>query len=530
MDKRRRAGYSAEILNCAACAVLAERGDMAMRIACGEAPKHEVKQILRRVDAAQDLDREGDTIWRDGIGITAIATWYGTLEVILKGYTYRFRLLVVDRNGLRSIYAVPARLLDRGWSLPDVEFSKAELKLLRLIADEVSDQATERRWFVDLGHPAKADVQQNRDCWSMKADPSALIVLLQKQPWLLKVIAAALDAQLRSFKWLRDAPLGIYNFTVSGGDLQADEAFCRALCAANFTNAAEAFVTAEVQEVSDLRQWRGCHDRLVVLRTASGSQLKQLFDEIDVQERARRFGDDRQSWLPTVPIVRGKNFLHRPFAVDVEIPKSTIPLTADEQDLIRSAVGVALYRDTAQRIYDLWRYWVAQPNSYRLNMFALWQEAIEQVFLDVCCESSPEQRHAARALLRDAQQAQQEAEQAREQAIQRAIELLADPSRFEREIVERPKLNEEARRLLDINQAAVAFRFAPEKGGDQGKQFLAFSRDSLKRLLKRVNCGEELYHAVLDRAARLGMLDQRSRTIKIGQGSFAAVTIIAEKC
>ena len=134
----------------------------------------------------------------------------------------------------------------------------------------------------------------------------------------------------------------------------------------------------------------------------------------------------------------------------------------------------------------------------------------------------------ALTLLRDTQAKQEQTGLEREQLIAKAIEMIGSSSRFEREIIDRPKSNKEARRLLDKDQEAVAFHFQPTKGDDAGRQFLAFSAESLKRLLKRAGCGEELYDAVLAQTERLGMLDQRNRTISLGQGSFTAVTFYTE--
>ena len=114
--------------------------------------------------------------------------------------------------------------------------------------------------------------------------------------------------------------------------------------------------------------------------------------------------------------------------------------------------------------------------------------------------------------------------------ISKAIELINTPSRFEREIADRPDSKEKARRLLDVDQKAVAFWYQPASGNNKGRQFLAFSTESLKRLIRRVGCGEELYDAVLAQAERSGILDQCNRSINLGGSTFNAITFFVEKC
>lgn len=198
--------------------------------------------------------------------------------------------------------------------------------------------------------------------------------------------------------------------------------------------------------------------------------------------------------------------------------------------MLRSAMALAVNGKVAQAVYDCWRDRMADPGAYRRDPFAEWCETIETVFLKISFASNPKLLDEALTLLRDTQARQELAEQEREQLIAKAIDLIGTPSKFAREIIDRPASKEEARRLLDKAQEAVAFHFQPTKGDDAGQQFLAFSAESLKRLLKRAGCGEELYDAVLAQTERLGMLDQRNRTIKLGQGSFTAVTFLSGKC
>lgn len=132
-------------------------------------------------------------------------------------------------------------------------------------------------------------------------------------------------------------------------------------------------------------------------------------------------------------------------------------------------------------------------------------------------------------LFSDSHAQQQKTEEAREKTIARALELIASPDRHEQEIAERPKSKAEAVRIFDEDQDAVAFRFIPTRGDDAGKRLLAFSRESLLRLLGRVSCGETFLEAILARAEKNGLLNKRNRTIRLGTDTYAAITFHLEK-
>ncbi len=58
---------------------------------------------------------------------------------------------------------------------------------------------------------------------------------------------------------------------------------------------------------------------------------------------------------------------------------------------------------------------------------------------------------------------------------------------------------------------------------------LAFTKESLSRLLRRVSLGDELLDAFLNECERCGILDKRSRKIKLGNATINAVTFMIEK-
>lgn len=531
---REKAGSGADIHKILARAVAAGQTNEVIALTEGRSPVKQLRRLRKRLEASTVLSFDGGIV-RSASGGTApaIASWQGRVSITCGGHLYRYRLLALDRLQRRTLYAIPAALAHGNWQLPSIELCSSETVVLRATADEISSTNADRESIIMMPYPAKADIRQNRKHWNGTADPSALLALLQEQSWLMQVIAAALDTQLRSFKRFRDAPLGMYNFTMHGSDPQVDDTFCQALQALNFSMTADGFISAtppeiHVQTTGDLRIWRGCPDRLVLIRTATGSLLQPLLDEISDRERVRSLGGILPPRLPTVPIVRCKSVLCRPFVIDIELSGTRL-LRGDEQDLLRSAMRQMLYRNIAQAMAEDWREEMRQPEAYRFDPFRVWQDVLTTHFLYTFTGKDKGLRRQARKLLVDTQAAQAAAEQARTETIGRALALLRAPDRFAREIIDRPDSKAAAVQQLDDEQTAVAFRFRPAKGEDSGMHFLAFTRASLLRLLIRVSCGTELLDALLDAAEKSGLLDQRKRTIKLKDETGQFITFRTEK-
>lgn len=75
----------------------------------------------------------------------------------------------------------------------------------------------------------------------------------------------------------------------------------------------------------------------------------------------------------------------------------------------------------------------------------------------------------------------------------------------------------------------LAFRFIPKQGEDKGRTFLAFIPNTVKALLRRAGVEEELYDAFLNRCEIQGILNEKKRTIKLGNSPLNAVVFDEEK-
>ncbi len=460
------------------------------------------------------------------------ASWNADISLTIGGQELHYKLLNVDHIITRKTFAIPVDIIRKGSRiyLRGTSFDADNERLLLHMANELGGKLAGREIHVNCRHPAKPDIKRQRSDWDY-APGERLLSLLKENPWLIPVATAAIDTQLRSFKRFREAPFSVYNFTTNGVDWQTDKAFFDALQAMNFTSAAKYRSAAPpeiiIREKKDWVSWRGCIERIAIIRTATGSLLAPLLKELDARERIRYCGGLVEPPPATIPIVRCRSILNRRGVLDTELPKGLTTLTLAEQDMLRSMMANALYKINAENVYNCWSEEMSTRESYRIDPYSCWHRFLMEAMM--ASNFNGEVYDQAISLLEDTAAMQQAAEAARNEAIVRAINLIRSPERFKDKIIDRPESKEEADQLLNKEQTAVAFWFCPEKGNDAGAAMLAFTKESLSRLLKRVPLGDELIDAFLSECERSGILDKRSRKIKLGNATINAVTFLTEK-
>lgn len=490
-------------------------------------PEDDTRRLKKALKGSEKFQLIKDTVWNTfGMSFSGIAAWGPKVTVRMQDYDYRFRILHLDRFGVRTVYMFPIGMTVSLNSLPQLDLNANELSVLREMAEEL-DCCIPKEMFIVLTHPARATVLFQCRNWRQEFEPAVLSDLLRQQPVLLKAATAALDCQLRVFKRVRTAPVGIYNFLPPKGSGTSEWLFT-VFQALTFSNEPGRMscgpLSIQLKDAEDLKRWRQCHERLAVIRTGTGSLLWPLLEEIEEQERILRSGGPLPAVpFPTVPIVVCRTALHSPYAVDIQLPETVSPLTVLQQDTLRSAMAGLLNQDTAKQVYTAWQDAAAAPNAYRELGFETWQQLLLQHILAVWIPGQ-----AGQTLCTSVVRKQEQEYQEREDALNRGFKLLVHTEQYADEILdERPVSKRDALQKLSFD--AVAFWFLPGKGANKGQKLLAFSGSSLKRLLRRVDCGEELYDAFIRHCEQRGIMDQRSRPITLSGESFTAVTFLAEK-
>ena len=473
-----------------------------------------------RIKADEQLQwRHGNVTTPYGITVPGFAYWDDTLATVVNGYTYRHRELCLCRPDDGRSYAVPMSMVERKFKLPDIELADDELEAYRYIADRISLKPKEITSTVN--HPAKTAIKNNGCEWKDKSlDLSDFGDMLnENNEWLTPILIAALDTQLRSFSGCDGIPVFCYNFTLKKVNLQADSNFIRVLTAMNFTVQDGACSAApreiSVQNNGDIEDWNGCHDRLVVLRTAKGGGLAPIFNKLDTYDRSRAYKRVLPSRLSTVPIIRSKTFFDRSDTVDCELPEVIPALTDAQLSWLRTAFSRVLTAKNAADASKRWRNRMYHMCGFLRNPFEEWRDVLHRVFLDSVFSNQGQAKETAQTGFQTAQKRQKEAEEEREKILQDALDLVTDQSRYENEIIDKPVTADEAKERLKTDPDAVAFRHSPTSKDYVGQHFIIFTEQSLLRFLKPVGMTEELYNVFKTRAVQMADMIGDRHTVKI---------------
>ena len=511
-------------IDAAVKAVISGQHTNAIKVLQTAIPPNQERRLKKRIKASEQWDLDGKAVYNPaGIAFSHIASWGGRFCIALNGHEYRFRLLCLDHFGRRTVYLLSVAGSIKG--LPGVDLGDGELQALLKMADEISDRSSDLEHLQTLKNPLRFPITSRVDQWLQAPwNPSELLVLLESRTELLDILVAAIDSQLRGLKQLRHAPVGIYNFQVPKWKLAVENQLVMVLQAATFSN-------EESDEpgpiiVEDLDSWRNCYRRLVLIRASRREVIQPIIDALQVRNRLQKCDTEPASWKPTMPIIFGKNALCSRFAVDIELNQSE-PLTFDQQHLLRTAASKTLLPKFASSVYQSWKVQKQGPLAYRLSGFAVWRRILAEHMLRVWFPDDAQFKRAI-ALCQASWQQQESDEQERKELLQRALELVTTPERYaDRIMPRRPESKEEAEDKL--SDEFFAFIFKPTKGEDAGQHFLAFSRDSLYRLLDTINFAPELHDAFLDVCDKRGVLNSRYRSITLGGKSFHGITFELEK-
>ena len=526
-------GYTQEQLSDIVCQMLLSgQGATPQKLFEVDAPEQGVERLRKALKASELWELHGDTVYNVfGIAFKGIASWGPGLTIRMAGRDHRFKVLHLDRFGRRMVYLLPAVQVGNLSGLPRIDLSHDEVKLLLQMADDLIRSADCHEYFMKIKTPAVDTIVHQTAAWSKEAyDEADLLALLSQDPMLWEAAVTALDAQLRSFKRLRDAPQGITNFILPTGSAAAEKWVFAILQALTFSNEQGILLAGPIElrlkETADLRQWRNSYGRMVILRTATGALLAPLVEQAEEMERIRKCGGHAPRGFPTAPISLSRAALCCSQAADIQLAKDMRPPTFAEQDLLRAAMSRALSKDIAQRVYQRWKRRLAERTAYRLPGLHVWRSILRDTLAELWF-SDAELRIQALALCEDAQEALEAAQKQREDTLARAYELLSHPERYKQWIMDRPASKQVC--MDKLSDEAMAFHYIPQKGKDHGVHLLAFSKASLLRLLNTVGLDESLYDAFIDLCGRNGLLDQEKRTITLGAESFCAVTFFAEK-
>ena len=213
-------------------------------------------------------------------------------------------------------------------------------------------------------------------------------------------------------------------------------------------------------------------------------------------------------------------FLGKPYALDCQIPDALSTLTGRELDLLRTAVGLVLNKQTAEEIYRRWQASVTDQANYAANGALLWRYMLAVIvsrkwFIDQRQRNAFCEHYLTHLCKGAAAQAD------REKVLRDAIKLLADVDSYRDQVIEKPDSKADAEKHLADD--AAAFQYTPKKGALKERDLLVYTKDSILRLLEPIGFTSDLYSTFCGRCEEDGLLVKRDHTITLQGGSFHGV-------
>lgn len=465
----------------------------------------------------------GCAIYKHKYRLPGVSSWAFDVTAAVGAVTFRFRVLQFDMNEKRRVYLVPMTKDWGGLNLPDITLTPKESKLVLRLADELTPPARLERLDLKCNHLAKATLKDSVAVWNGTFEQDSLFALLMKNPELADIVFAAVDAQLRALKRMPYAPWIIHNLIrakAEGANATA-QGILRACAFANeISPLGSGPIDLMVKDAESLRQIQRSPGRFIFFRFREREQLQPILKAAEERERIAKSGGGIAALDYPVAVAVSGVFLGKPYALDCQIPDALPTLTGRELDLLRTAVGLVLNKQTAEEIYRRWQASVTDPANYAANGALLWRYMLA-VIVSRKWFAGQRQRNAVceRYLTHLCKGAAAQAD--REKVLRDALNRLTDVDSYRGQIIEKPDSKEAAEKHLADD--AAAFRYTPRKGVLKERELLLYTKDSILRLLEPMGLTPDLYSTFCGRCEEEGLLVKRDHTITLQAGSFHGV-------
>lgn len=466
---------------------------------------------------------DGCAIYKHKYRLPGVAAWAFDVTAAIGAVAFRFRILHFDMNGRRRVYLVPMTKDWGGLNLPDITLTPEESKLVLKLADELTPPARLDRLDLKCNHLAKATLKDSVAVWNGTFEQDKLFALLTKNPELADIVFAAVDTQLRALKRMPYAPWIIHNL-IRAKEKDANATVQGILRACTFANEISPLgsgpIDLIVKDVESLRRLQMSPERFIFFRFREREHLQPLMKAVEERERIAKSGGGIAALDYPVAVAVSGVFLGKPYALDCQIPDALPTLTGRELDLLRTAVGLVLNKQTAEEIYRRWQASVTDPANYAANGALLWRYMLA-VIVSRKWFAGQRQRNAVceRYLTHLCKGAAAQAD--REKVLRDALNRLTDVDSYRGQIIEKPDSKEAAEKHLADD--AAAFRYTPRKGALKERELLLYTKDSILRLLEPMGLTPDLYSTFCGRCEEEGLLVKRDHTITLQGGSFHGV-------
>lgn len=466
---------------------------------------------------------DGCAIYKHRNRLPGVASWAFEVTASVGAVALRFRILHFDMNGRRRVYLVPTTKDWGGLNLPGITLTPEESKLVLKLADELTPPTRLERLDLKCNHLAKATLKDSVAVWNGALEQDKLFALLTKNPELAEIVFAAVDTQLRALKRMPCAPWIIHNL-IRAKEEDANATVQGILRACTFANEVSPLgggpIDLTVKDAESLRQIQRSPERFIFFCFREREQLQPILRAAEERERIAKSGGGIAALdYPAAVAVSGV-FLGKPYALDCQIPDALPTLTGRELDLLRTAVGLVLNKQTAEEIYRCWQARISDPANYAVNGALLWRYVLavivsRQWFADQRQRNAFREHYLTHLCKGAAAQAD------REKVLRDALNRLTDVDSYRGQIIEKPDSKADAEKRLADD--AAAFQYTPKKGALKERELLVYTKDSILRLLEPIGLTSDLYSTFCGRCEEDGLLVKRDHAITLQGGSFHGV-------
>ena len=459
-----------------------------------------------------------------------IASWGHPVAVICSGETFRWRIFQLDYHGTRYIYGIPAHLTLPSTSLPGINISADELRLLFDTADKNSAFPNLRERIIKMHHPQFEVISKETTSWEQFTFDAGITEQLLRNPTVFKVLEAAVDIQIRALLEGSALPGHLWHFLGDSKDCGFPGSLVGIFDAVTFTTDTQRtfsgplYLNTKDNSNSVKKQIASFSGQMVVLATTDYSLERELAEDLIQVEHQQHAGCIAASQLKAPIIVLSKKALLSPVVETVDIPCSLAGISINDQWQLRAVTARLLNKDFAHSVFSDWKQWMTSPDAFGIDRRRCWLLCLEKHMAGSLAKLGIDVNNVADVAWIEAQ----EKERQRQKILNDALYSLEHLNQYSAAFHKKPETKSEVEDILGKN--FYCFRHTPSRGSDRGVNFVLFTKESLCRFWKQFDCDEQLYDQALQRTKSDGILAKENYNLTLGNESMRFVWFYAEKC
>lgn len=359
-----------KMLDAMANAVREGRNDDVIVEKAGLTPSKDEKR-LKKIVSSIDGAKLNKTL--------GLAHWQGLFGLEYLGNAFYYAVLIVDRFGSRTVYAIPATKAGTITALPECPLSETDLRKLLTLAEQISEGWRGKIIGEIEVYKPQTEIKPDRPAYRQHD----VVRLFEDHPEYIIPFVAMLDEQLRVNLKRNLGPSSIYNFVVA--DAAAADGLTDVLSSMMLTGelVTENFTGDDAIELCK-------QDRAVILYAQEVDAVEKLAEALDARERQQKACAADVELLKTLPLVVSAAPLDSTRVVNIRLDGSLKPLSDTEMNLLKQALTRCMTPEFWADVYGIWR---SEQYSVRADWWTpaeLWRHVLTNIAQIKICPARAE--------------------------------------------------------------------------------------------------------------------------------------------